>query len=347
VRSAVRASDADRLRLTPAARTVRSRAARASQQYGQQYGLIIAWATIVGVFGILRPTTFLTSANFSTIAGSQAVLVILVLGMIFPLTAGDFDLSVASVLTLSAMTVVLLNVNHHWPIGLAISVGILTGVAIGFVNGGLVVLLRMDPFIATLGTGTVLSGVIEWISGSQTIAGVSGELVRGVTNNLFGIPLAFYYGLVLCVVIWYIFRYTPTGLRLLFVGRSRAVSRLSGVNVDRVRWGALTVSGAFAGGAGVAYAGMLGAADPSSGQAYLLPAFAAAFLGATTISPGRFNPWGSFIAVYFLVTGITGLQLMGAQVYIQNLFYGGALLIAVGLSRLARRGDAREVGAVG
>ena len=144
------------------------------------------------------------------------------------------------------------------------------------------------------------------------------------------------------LLLFYIFEFTPLGRRLLFVGRGRSVSRLSGLQVNRIRWGSFIVCGLFAGLAGVMYAGSLGGADPVSGQTFLLPAFAASFLGATAIYPGRFNPIGTFIAVYFLVSGITGLQLLGVENFVQQLFYGGALVIAVTLSTLARRQAARR-----
>ena len=126
------------------------------------------------------------------------------------------------------------------------------------------------------------------------------------------------------------------GRRLLFVGRGREVARLTGIRVNRVRTGSLAASGFFAAIGGILYVGTTGAADPLSGQTFLLPAFAAAFLGATSILPGRFNPWGSIIAVYFLVTGITGLAFLGIETFVQNLFYGGALVLAVALSQLVR-----------
>uniref|UniRef100_UPI0034D5938E ABC transporter permease n=1 Tax=Arthrobacter sp. 08Y14 TaxID=2058885 RepID=UPI0034D5938E len=129
---------------------------------------------------------------------------------------------------------------------------------------------------------------------------------------------------------------TIPGLKLLFVGRGREVSRLNGINVDRVRATSFVFAGLISAFAGVLYAGMTGSADPLSGLNLLLPAFAAAFLGATTISPGRFNAFGAVISVYFLVTGITGLTMLGADAYVQNLFYGGALVIAVSLSQLVR-----------
>lgn len=304
----------------------------------QRYSLVIAWAIVVAVFSGLRPDTFPTVDNFSTIFGTQAVILVLTLGLLVPLTAGDYDLSIASTLTLSAMVVAILNAQHHWNIYLVILIALAIGAGVGFVNGAIVVLVGIDPFIVTLGTGTFIQGVVLWISNSLTISGVSDSLVNAVVANRFlSIPLEFWYGLALMVVLWYVFEFTPVGRRLLFVGRGRSVSRLSGIRVGRVRWGALVASGFIAAGAGVLYAGTTGAADPTSGLQFLLPAFAAAFLGATSIMPGRFNPIGATIAVFFLITGITGLQLLGAQSYVQQLFYGGALVLAVALTQLASR----------
>ncbi len=310
----------------------------------ERYALLFVWAVIVVIFGILRPDTFLTTSNFTTIFGSQAILVVLALALLPPLTAGDYDLSVAATMTLSAMTLAILNVNHSWPIWSSIVVALGVGVAVGLVNGALVVVLQIDSLIATLGSSTFIAGVVLWISDSQTISGINEGLIDWVVvKRLFGIPLEFYYGLALGLVIFYIFEFMPVGRRLLFVGRGRSVARLSGIRVSQLRWGALVVSGVISAFAGVLYAGTLGSADPTSGLSFLLPAFAAAFLGATTIQPGRFNPIGSIAAVYFLVTGITGLQLLGVQTFVQQLFYGGALILAVALSQAARRPDARQV----
>jgi ribose transport system permease protein len=304
----------------------------------ERFGLVAAWLVVVIVFGVLEPRTFLTQGNFATIFGSQAVLLVLTLGLLIPLTAGDYDVSIAGVLTLSAMIVATLNVNLGWPIGWAIVVALLVGAAIGCVNGCLVTFFDIDPLIVTLGMGTVLSGGVLWISNSNTISGVSQTLVNLVVGRRFlGISLEFYYGLALAMVLWYVFEYTALGRRLLFVGRGRSVSRLSGLRVQRLRVGAMVASGVISAGAGVLYVGTIGGADPTSGLSFLLPAFAAAFLGTTAIVPGRFNPWGSFVAVYFLVTGITGLTLLGVESFVQDVFYGGALVLAVVLSQIARR----------
>ncbi len=304
----------------------------------ERFGLVAAWLIVIAVFGILEPRTFLTPANFATIFGSQAVLLVLTLGALVPLTAGDYDLSIAGVLTLSSMLVAILNVNSGWPIGFAILAALAVGAATGAVNGIIVTFFGIDSLIVTLGTGTILGGIVLWISNSNTISGVSTTLVNLVVDQRFlGISLEFYYGLALTVVLWYLFEYTALGRRLLFVGRGRSVARLSGLRVQRLRIGAMTASSTISAAAGVLYVGTIGGADPTSGLQFLLPSFAAAFLGATAIVPGRFNPWGALVAVYFLVTGITGLTLLGVQSFVQNLFYGGALVVAVVLSQIARR----------
>ncbi|MBL8157620.1 MAG: ABC transporter permease, partial [Anaerolineae bacterium] len=187
---------------------------------GERFGLVIAWAAVIIAFGILRPDTFLSWANLSTILGSQAVLVVVTLGLIIPLTAGDYDLSIASVLTLSAMLVAVLNVWVGVPIMGAILLALLAGLLVGFLNGFFVIYFRIHSLIVTLGMGTFIHGLTLWFSDTQTISGVSMSLVRAVIiTRVLGIPLAFYYALLLAIVIWYVFSYTAIGQRLLFVGR--------------------------------------------------------------------------------------------------------------------------------
>jgi ribose transport system permease protein len=308
----------------------------------ERLALLLAWAFVIIVFGAVRPDTFLTWANFSAILGSQAVLVVVALGLTLSLTAGDYDLSIASVLSLAGTVLAVLNARNDVPIGWAIAAALAVGAAVGFVNGFFVIFFRINSMIVTLGVGTFVHGVTLWLGSQETISGVSSGLVEAViVRRLFGVPLSFYYALALCVLIWYVFSYTVLGRRLLFVGRGREIARLSGIRVDRLRWGCLIVSGLMGAIAGILYVGTVAAADPNSGLSFLLPAFAAAFLGATSINPGRFNPWGTMISVYFLVTGITGLSILGVSTFIQDLFYGGALVVSVTLSQIVRGREER------
>jgi ribose transport system permease protein len=302
--------------------------------------LPVAWVAVFIAFGLAEPQTYPTVSNVATMLASQAVLVVVTLGLLLPLTAGDYDLSMGSVVGLSAMVIALLNVEAHWPVGYAVLAALGLGLVVGALNAFFTMVVGVQSLIVTLGSATLVQGITLWISSSQTVSGVSYDLVNPtIIDRLFGVPLEFYYALALCLVIWYLFERTPVGRRLLIVGRGPVVARLSGISVGRVRAGALIASGFIAAFAGVLYAGTSGSAAPTGGQEFLLPAFAAAFLGATTVKPGVFNPVGSTIAVYFLVFGVTGLEFLGAPTYVQDVFYGTALILAVTFSQLVRRSE--------
>jgi ribose transport system permease protein len=310
---------------------------RALLRFVERFALIGAWLVVIVGFTIALPGSFLSWTNFSVMFTTQAPAAILALALIVPLTAGDYDLSVGATVTLSAILIGVLNVWEQMPIGWVLAITLAAGALIGVVNAFFVVVLRIPSLVVTLGTASVITGLVQWLSGSSTIGGVSPWLVRNVVENqLFGISYAFYYAVIATALLWYVFAYTPLGQRLLFVGRGREVARLVGINVGRVRAGCLIASSMLATVAGIIYVGVLGAADPVSGLNFLLPAFAAAYLGATSIVPGRFNPWGAFIAVYFLSSGITGLSMLGIPLWVTSLFNGGALILAVTLSQFAR-----------
>lgn len=303
----------------------------------ERYGILLVWVAVIVVFSILRPSTFPTTINFETIFGTQAVLLVMTLGLIVALTAGEFDLSIGSVMGFGAVLVAWLNVNHHWPIGWTVLATLVFGVCFGLLNAFLVVKIGVPSLVATLGTGTLLGGVGFGITNSVTIGGISTTLVNAASRQVFGLTIAFYIGFAGVVLLWYVLEFTPLGRHLLFVGESREVARLAGLRVDGIRAGSLVASAAVATFAGVLQAGTVGAADPGGGTSFLLPAFAGAFLGQTAIRPGRFNAWGTFVAVYFLVTGITGLELLGYVGWVQDVFYGGSLVVAVALGRIAAR----------
>jgi ribose transport system permease protein len=304
----------------------------------QRYAILIVFAAMIVSFGIAIPSTFLSIGNLSNILGGQAVLFILVMAVMLPTVMGDFvDLSLGSSLGLSAMTLAVLNVQHGWPVVLACLAGIGAAIVVGLVNVFFVVYFDNDPFIVTLGTMTIVQGVIYIICGNNDVGIVSGNLTNWVFNNNFlQIPLEFYYGLAIFLVVWYVLSFTPVGQRALVIGQSREVARLTGVRVNRARSWAFIIAAGIAGIAGIAYAATNGTVDPTSGSALILPAYAAVFLGTTAIRPGRINALGSLIAVYFLATGTAGLELLGTQSYIQQIFYGVALVAAITIPKVTR-----------
>ena len=309
-----------------------------------RFALVAVWALLIAGFSLAMPGVFLSWANFTAMFGSSAPAAMLAIALIIPITAGDFDLSVGANMTLSACIIGVLNAQHGVPIGLAIGAALGAGALVGAVNALFIVGFAIPSLVVTLGTSSLLMGLVQWLTNSATISGISAGLVNAVVGTrVFGVPLAFYDVIVVALVGFYVFEFTPLGRRLLFVGLGREVARLNGVDVGRVRAGALIGAGLISALAGVIYAGVLGSSDPSSGQSLLLPAFAAAYLGATTIFPGRFNPIGSVAAVYFLATGITGLTMLGVPLWTTDVFNGAALIMAVLISQIARGRSVAEM----
>lgn len=296
--------------------------------------LPVAFIALIVAFGFATDN-FFTGANFSSVLGSQAVLFVLAIALLVPLTNGDIDLSVGALSGLVSMIVAVLNTQNGIGIWWCCLIGLAVGLAGGALNAFLVIRFNANSFILTLATGTVFTGILEWISGEQTITGVSNDLVQVVFfNDFLGVPWEFFIGVIIMLIMWYVLTFTPFGQRALFVGQSRQVARLSGFQVNRARTYGFLIAGVVSAISGLLFVGTHASASPGDGNILLLPAYAAAFLGLTTIQPGRFNAIGTGIAVYFLAFGVSGFQLIGAQIYIQEIFYGGILAVAIVLSRM-------------
>jgi ribose transport system permease protein len=300
----------------------------------ERYGVIAFLLVMIAGFSIALPDKFATSGNFQAMVESQAVLLILALAATVPLRAGDFDLSIAAIMTTSAAIGAKL-LQDGSSLVVVLLVAVLIGLAIGLMNGFIVVKIGVDSFIVTLGTLTALTGVTYAVVNSSIVFGFDGGVLDFARTDVLGLPLAVWYGWALIALAWYVYERTPIGRYLLFVGGGRDVARLAGLRVDRIRMGAYLASGVLAAFAGVVLIGSLGAFDPSIGPSYLLQPFAAAFLGATVIYVGRFNALGTLIGLYLLTVGITGLQLAGAATWVNDLFNGLALVTAVVVARLA------------
>lgn len=306
--------------------------------YASRFAVIGVWVLLAVLFAVLRPDTFMTSGSFKTIFGSQQALVFMAASLLCTILVGEFvDMSVAYNFGLAATMVTVLNVNHGWNVYLAAVAAIVAASLVGAINGWLVVRVGVNTIVVTLGMGTVLLGIALWMTNLSPVSGLPSSFQQISYYQLLGLPISFFYGLVLMIGFAYLLQFTPLGRNMRFVGENREVSRLAGVRVIRVRWGAFAFAGLLAGLGGVLSAAQTGGFDPNSSSAYLLPIFAATFLGTAILQPGRFNPLGTLIAVYFLATGVLGLQLLGAEAWVSDVFYGGVLVVAVTLSTVLHR----------
>jgi ribose transport system permease protein len=302
-----------------------------------RYAVVLALLAFIVFFSVLRPDTFFTIDNFESILITESVLVVMALGLVLPLGTGEFDLSVAAVLGFSAGLLAHLTSANDWSVVAALVVTFMCALGVGVVNGLFVVGLGVNSFITTLGVATIVSGLAIAIFGAETIGGIPSSFSDPFREEIFGIDTPVYLAFALALVLWYFLEHTPTGRYVFFTGEGREAARLAGVRVNRIRFGALVASALFAWLAGIVLAAQTGAAQATYGNPFLLPAFAAAFLGATTIKVGRPNAWGTVVAVYLLAVGTTGLQLLGAADWVEDVFNGSALVLAVALARLTAR----------
>ena len=305
---------------------------------------VYVFAATFVLFSAWVPDTFLSTDTWRALITSQAVTAMLAVGFVVALSAGAFDLSFGSTLGFGAIFVAWLLAGHGVPIVPAVLLSVLAGALIGLVNGLLVVKARIDSFIATLGMSSVLLALISWVSSSQQILGLSNSFQKLGTARILGLGLPVYLMLAVSTAIWYILERTPAGRHVYATGGNAEAARLAGVQTSMVVVLALMCCGAVAAFSGLLVSSSLGVGDPTIGPAYLLPAFSAAFLGSTQLRGGRFNVWGTVMAVYVLATGVKGLQLAGAPIWIPDLFNGAALLLAVGLAKYQR--TAGRAGAV-
>jgi ribose transport system permease protein len=297
---------------------------------------VYIFAALFVLFSLWVPETFLTAGVWRSLLADSSRTALVAIAVTIPLATGVFNLAVGTEVGMAAIFSAWLLQKQGLGVVPAIALTLILGAAIGATSGTLIVRAKIDSFIATLGMSSILLAMINWVSGGEQVLGLSQSFQNLATNKLLGFTYPVWIMLAVGLVVWYVMQRTPTGRRLYATGGNPTAARLAGVPTGRVIVLALVSCGAIAALAGVLTSSQLGVGDPTVGPGYLLPAYAAAFLGSTQFHGGRYNVWGSVIAVYVLAVGVKGLQLAGAPVRIPDLFNGVALLIAVGMSKYQR-----------
>jgi ribose transport system permease protein len=302
-------------------------------------GAFYVLALIIVVFSIWVPDTFPTVATVKQVLDSNAITAMAALALIVPLSARTFDLSFAYTMSLSGCVAAHFVVNNHMNVFLACVLGILAALVIGLINGIVVVVMKIDSFIGTLATGSLVQAFITYFTNDTTIndARLAKTFSKMGQNDINGIIYPVIYALIIAIALWLFMEYSATGRRLYATGFNPDAARLASIRVDRLRFCSLLVSAGISGFAGICLASSLSAGSPTAGTPYLLPAFAAVFVGATQLKNGRFNAWGTVVAVLMLGTGTIGLGLATAPAWAADMFTGVVLLAALGATGLQRR----------
>ena len=302
------------------------------------YGLLILTLALVVLFSIMLPDTFPTMLNVRAILSDKAIIALLSLAAMIPMAAGRIDLTVGYGIVLWHILAISLQTLYGFPWPITVLVVIFLGAFVGFLNGILVEVAKIDSFIATLGTGTVLYALALWHTGGRQVVGALPDGFYAISGTfVFGLPITAYYVFVITIMIWLVLEYTPIGRYLYAIGANQKAAELNGIPTRKFVVGVFITSGIMTALAGVILASKLRIGQASVGLEYLLPALVGAFLGSTTIKPGRVNVWGTIIGVSILAVGISGIQQFGGSFWVEPMFNGATLLVAIGIAGYAQR----------
>lgn len=305
----------------------------------ERFGLALIFVAVVAIFSSALPDTFLTSSNWSAIVSSQAITALIAVALVVTLTTGGFDLSVGSVAVLASIVASSLMAKNGWGLVPACLAALAVAVVVGTINGILVAYGGLDSLIVTLGSATVIEGIVSLTSNNQAIVGnISPDLLELGRNTTFGVPQLALISLAFCAVCWWVLSETPLGRWLGAIGSNSRAAELVGVRVRRLRLLTFLWSAGLAGIAGILLLAQQGSGNPAvNGIAFVLPALAAAFLGASAFFPGRFNVPGTILALLLVAVIVSGLTLLNVETWIEPVVNGLILIIAVGVSSLLRR----------
>jgi ribose transport system permease protein len=276
--------------------------------------------------------------NVRSILSDKAIIALLSLAAMLPMMAGRIDLTVGYGIVLWHILAISLQTQFGLSWEVAVVLVLLAGAFCGLINGLLVEIAKIDSFIATLGTGTIIYALALWHTGGQQ---VMGRLPRGfleINGTWFiGLPITAFYVLALAVLLWIVTERLPMGRFIYAIGANPRAAALNGIPVRGYVIGVFVASSTLTAFAGIVLASKLRIGQASVGLEYLLPALVGAFLGSTTIKPGRVNVWGTLVGVLILAVGISGIQQFGGAFFVEPLFNGATLVVAIGIAGYAQR----------
>jgi len=302
------------------------------------YGLPILTLLLIAFFSILLPDTFPTTLNARSILFDKSIIALLALAATLPMMAGRIDLTVGFGIVMWHILVLSLQVKFGFPWPLAILTVVLCAGLVGLINGLLVEVAQVDAFVATLGTGTILYALALWHTEGRQIVGDLPKAFYAINStSVFGIPIPAIYVLVLAIFLWIVTERLPIGRFIYAIGANEKAAALNGIPVRKYVIGVFIASGVIAGLAGCVLGAKLRIGQANVGLDYLLPALVGAFLGSTTIKPGRVNVWGTIFGVLITAVGISGIQLLGGAFFVEPLFNGTTLVVAIALAAFAQR----------
>ena len=306
------------------------------------YGTLIGFILVVLFFWVEIPDTFMTAKNWLNISQQVSMLAVVAFTMTIVMVMGDFDLSVGSMASLAGIVAALAFRDGHGVWG-GVALALVVGLVGGLLNGALVAYVGILPFVATLGTLTVYSGLAFLVSGGKTIFGrdipaaFSGFARSGVSlTETISLPSLTIVAALVLLAVWFTLEQTTFGRRLYAIGGNKEAARLAGIRVRRLRFLAFGLSGLGAALAGLMYASRVASANPTQGSGLMLDAIAAVFLGMTMSDEGEPHVLATLVGVLILGVLGNGLTQMSIDSYVREVLIGSIIVLAVASSSLGK-----------
>ena len=313
----------------------------------KRYGTLMGFALIIIFFWVNLPDTFMTLRNWLNVSQQISMLAVVAFSMTIVMVMGDFDLSVGSMATLSAIVAaILFSMGYSVPVGIA--AGLLVGAAGGLFNGFLISYIGILPFVTTLGTLTMFSGMAFFVSDGKTIFGRdipkgfsdfarSGVDLESIGISGITIPTLSITAIFMLFVVWFLLEQTAFGRRLYAIGGNYEAARLAGIKVRSIRMIAFALTGFGAAIGGLMLASRVASANPTQGAGLMLDAFATVFLGMTMSSQGEPRVLATFVGVLFLGILDNGLTQMSVDSYVREILVGAIIIAAVASSSFGKQ----------
>lgn len=300
------------------------------------FSLVALLALLIISFWVATPR-FLTLQNWQNLALTQSVTAMMTLGVLLPLITGEFDLSVGYLIGFVAMLGAFAG-SHGIGAGGVIVIMLGAGLVVGLVNGILTVYFHISSFIVTLGVGIILSGLTEGVSGGAVIFNGIPHFVQSIgLDTAGGLAISVWLALAFGLLLFYVLEHTPLGRRWYAIGGSERVAFMAGIDTGGLKIAAFAAGGLLVSVGAIFALGQQGSANPGFGPDLLLPAYAAAFLGVTTWRAGFYNVIGSLVAIIVVAAGFNGLSILGVPFWVEPIFDGGVLIVAVMIARREAR----------
>ncbi len=299
----------------------------------QKLGPVIGLLLIVVIISIMSPS-FLTMNNLLNVLRQVSINALIAFGMTFVILTGGIDLSVGSILALTGAVTAGMMSGGLDPI-LAMILGVLLGVLLGAINGLIIAKGKVAPFIATLATMTIFRGLTLVYTEGRPISGLGDSMAFQMLGKgyLFGIPVPVITMSISFAVLYFILKKTTFGRRVYAVGGNEEASRLSGINVDRIKIYVYSLAGGLTAIAALILTSRLNSAQPTAGNMFELDAIAAVVLGGTSLTGGRGWIVGTLVGALIIGVLNNGLNLIGVSSFFQQVVKGAVILIAVLLDR--------------